>query len=140
MKVDFEWNRPIQAIAGDIIDEDVQLFTANEAKRFMDKYVPADELMLAQNVKVYVEEECGIVEYASPYAHYQYEGVLYVSSKTGSSWAKDGEYKIRDPEGRALKYQTYRHPLATSHWDRAMITVRKSDIAKAVQNYIGSRR
>ena len=50
MKVDFEWNRPVQTIAGDIIDEDVQLFTANEAKRLMDKYVPADELMLAQNM------------------------------------------------------------------------------------------
>ena len=80
------------------------------------------------------------MEYASPHAHYQYEGVLYVSSKTGSSWAKDGEYKIHDPEGRTLKYQTYRHPLATSHWDRAMMTARKRDIAEAVQNYIRSKR
>lgn len=134
MRVDFEWKKRPSQIAKEIINSDVRLFMANEAKRLMDPYVPADKLMLAQNVSVYNEDDEGIVEYRSPYAHYQYKGVLYVSSLTGSAFASSGEHKV--PTSRKLEYSKFRHPLATSQWDKAMATAKGDDLAGAVQRFI----
>lgn len=134
MRVDFEWHKRPDQIAKELINDDTQLFMANTAKRFMNPYVPADDLVLAQNVSIYTEKGQGIVEYRSPYAHYQYKGELYVSSITGSPYASQGEHKV--PAGRKLNHSTFRHPLATSEWDRAMVIARKDDLTKSVQNYI----
>lgn len=134
MRIDFEWNKQPDQIVKERINSNTQLFMANEAKRFMDPYVPANNLVLAQNVSLYVEGDNGVVEYRSPYAHYQYKGELYVSSKTGSPWAKSGEYKV--PVGKNLKYKTFRHPLATSEWDKAMSKARMKDLAQSMENYI----
>lgn len=133
MKIDFEWHKSTDQIAKEIINDDAQLFMANETKRLMDPFVPADELVLAQNVSIYTEHGQGIVEYRSAYAHYQYKGELYVSSKTGSPWSR-GEYKIA--AGKKIKHSTFRHPQATSEWDKAMMVSRKEDLARAMQNYL----
>lgn len=42
------------------------------------------------------------VEWDTPYAHYQYQGELYLASN-GSSWARKGEEKY--PSGRPLTFQ-----------------------------------
>lgn len=42
----------------------------------------------------------------------------------------------KNPTGRKLKYNTFRHPLATDHWDRAMMAARKEDLAKAYEDYL----
>ena len=134
MNISLKWNKPKTKITEEATGGTPgRLFLANEAKRLMDPYVPADSLFLAQNVRTYVENDAGIVEYMSPYAHYQFEGELYVSSVTGSSWSK-GEYKM--PAGRELRHSKFRHPLATSHWDKAMRTARKDDLVRAYQNYL----
>lgn len=134
MKTEFHWNKPIEQIAEESTGGNRGLlFLANEAKRLMDPYVPAEKMMLSQNVEVYAEKGKGIVHYLSPYAHYQYEGILYVSSLTGSAWSK-GEYKIET--NKELKHSVFRHPLATSHWDKAMATARKGDLASAYQAYL----
>lgn len=134
MRVDFEWHKRPDQITKELINNDTQLFMANTMKRFMDPYVPADNLILAQNVSIYTEGGHGIVEYRSPYAHYQYKGEVYVSSITGSPYATHGEYKV--PTGKKLNHSTFRHPLATSEWDKAMITARRDDLVKSMQNYI----
>lgn len=134
MKLEFKWNKPLEQIVKERINDKTQLFMANEAKRFMDPYVPAQNLALAQNVRTYVEDGKGIVHYQSPYAHYQYKGELYVSSVTGSPWASKGEHKV--PAGKQLNHSKFRHPLATSEWDKAMMKTRKGDLTSAVQNYI----
>lgn len=130
----FKWDKPVDKIAEDITGGDKgALFLANEAKRLMDPYVPANDLVLAQKVDTYVKNRNGIVEYLSPYAHYQYAGILCVSSKTGSSWSR-GEYKV--PTDRHLEYNKFRHPLATSEWDKAMMAARGDDLVQAYQKYI----
>lgn len=133
-EIDFIWNNQPEEIVKRIINSDVRLFMANEAKRLMDQYVPAKNLILAQAVRIYIEGEQGIVHYNSPHAHYQYKGELYVSSVTGSPWASKGEYKI--PTGEPLNHSKFRHPLATSEWDKAMMRSRKGDLVSATQNYI----
>lgn len=134
MKLEFRFDKPQEQIVKERLSPKARLFLANEAARLMDPYVPAQNLILAQNTRVYLEDETGIVHYTSPYAHYQYKGELYVSSTTGSAWASKGEYKV--PAGKTLKQSKFRHPLATSEWDKAMLKSRKEDLVKAVQNYV----
>lgn len=134
MKIEFGWNKTIGQIAEEAAGGDAGLlFLANEAKKLMNPYVPADNMMLSQNIEVYTEKGEGVVHYLSPYANYQYEGVLYVSSITGSAWSS-GEYKV--PTHKELNHSTFRHPLATSHWDQAMVRARKADLADAYQRYL----
>lgn len=135
MNILFRWNKPEKKIVREALNGDEGLlFMANEARKLMEPFVPADNLMLSENTEVYVEGDTGIVEYMQPYAHYQYEGELYVSSLTGSPWASAGEYKV--PTGKHLKYSKFRHPLATDHWDQAMKVSRMDDMTRSVQRYI----
>lgn len=132
------WNKPIPRIVkGATGGNRTLLFMAQEAKRLMDPYVPARNLVLAKNVRTYVESDHGVVHYLSPYARFQYEGFLMVSRLTGSPWAAKGESKV--VTGIRLNHSGARHPLATSEWDKAMKTARMDDYLQAVQNYVRRR-
>lgn len=147
MKVEFEWNQPIDKMAKDLTGgPQGLLFLASTAARLMDPYVPADNLMLAQNMDIYLEGDHGVVHYLSPYAHYQWEGELYVDPDTGRGaytdgegnfWSRPGVAKV--PSGKPLQHSTFKHPLATSHWDKAMMTARKDDLVKSYENYLKGR-
>lgn len=135
MGVEFRWNKMIPQIAKEALGGDrTLLFMANEAKRLMEPYVPALNMGLSQNVRTYVENGRGVVHYLSPYAKYQYKGVLMVSRLTGSPWAKAGESKVTT--GKSLKYNKSRHPLATSKWDKAMKAARMGAYTSAVQKFV----
>lgn len=143
MKVDFKLNNSPEEISARIFDDKAKLFLANEARRLMDPYVPADNLVLAQNVRTYSVQEGGVIEYNSPYAHYQYTGKQYVDPSTGKSaffspdfgfWSRPGVAKKKTDKD--LKYSKSRHPLATSKWDKAMITARKSDLTSSLEEYL----
>ena len=137
MKLSFHWNLPESRITYERSGGDEgRLYLANTCKRLMDKYVPFKMGVLSQNVRTYVKNKKGIVHYISPYAHYQFEGILYVSSKTGSSWARSGEYKVKASPETELVHDKHRHPLATSHWDKAMMTARKDDVALSYQRWL----
>lgn len=135
MITEMRWNRPIPQIVREAIgDKKTLLFMAQEARRLMDPYVPARNMVLSRNVRTYVEDEHGVVHYLSPHARFQYEGYLMVSRITGSPWAAKGESKV--VTGTRLNYSGARHPLATSEWDQAMKTARLEDYVHAVQNYV----
>lgn len=140
MKVGFQWNMPLNQVVEEALGGSAgRLFLANEAKRLMDPYVPADNLILAQNVRVYAEGENSVVHYLSPYAHYQYMGEVYGPNypiKEGGiivGWCSPSH---KTPTGKKIKHSKFRHPLATSEWDKAMMTARKDDLAKAYQRYL----
>lgn len=147
-EITLEWNGDVNAIATKATgatDHSCILFLANEAKRLMDPYVPANNLVLAQNVRVYEEKGVGIVHYNSPYAHYQWEGIVYVDPYTGKGaftdglrfWSRPGVAKR--PSGRSLEHSHFRHPLATSHWEQAMMVARKDDLTRAYESYLKRR-
>ena len=77
-----------------------QLELAEQIRSDTDKFVPKMAGQLAGNVTADKDQ----IVYNSPYAHYQYEGILYVSAKTGSAYAKHGESKV--PTGKALAHHT----------------------------------
>ena len=77
----------------------------------MDKYVPFDRGNLA---KYYIDGN--YIVYDQQYAHYQYVGISH--------------------SGKPLNYHTDKHPLATSYWDKKMVTAEINDVVKEVQNYV----
>lgn len=138
MSTEMHWNKPIPQIVREATgNKRTLLFMAQEAKRLMDPYVPARNMVLSRNVRTYVEDDHGVVHYLSPYARFQHEGYLMVSRITGSPWAEKGESKV--VTGTRLNYSTARHPLATSEWEKAMKTARMDDYVQAVQNFVGGR-
>ena len=135
MSMTFQWNKPVAAIAKEATGGNkTLLFMANEAKRLMDPYVPAKNLVLAQNVRVYVEGDVGVVHYVSPYARFQHEGLVMISRVTGSPFALHGESKVTT--GRKLNYNRSRHPLATSEWENAMKAAKMEAYTSAVQAFV----
>lgn len=136
MKMDFKWNRPLASISAEYTGKDAQLFLANEAKKLMDPYVPALNLVLSKNVRVYVENGVGVIHYLSPHARYQFKGKVMISKRPG---VKESAKVVKQPE-KALKYTKFRHPLATSEWDKAMMTARGDDLIRAMQNYMEGRK
>lgn len=143
MKSDFQWNKPIAQIATEKTGgKPGLLFLANEFRNKMEPYVPAENLVLSQNVRTYVEGNKGIIHYMKRYAHYQYKGLLYVDPKTKKGafyngeifWSRPGTEKI--PTTRSIKHSTFRHLMATSEWDKAAWTAHKDEIVQSYQNYI----
>ena len=133
--VEFHWNKPIPSIVQEATGgKKTLLFMATEAKRLMEPFVPAKNLVLAANARTYVEVNVGIVHYASPYANFQHEGLVMVSRITGSPYARHGESKV--VTGRHLKYSTARHPLATAEWEKKMKATRIDDYTRAIQAYV----
>lgn len=134
----FKLKKPALQTVDDVTGgKDTELFAANEAKRLMDPYVPMNDGGLSTNVDVYVEGGRGVVHYRSPYAGMQYAGKVMVSDVTGSPWARYGESK--HTIDKELQHSKFRHPLATSEWDKAMKTARGSDLTNAIQNHMKGR-
>ena len=133
--ISFKWNKPIDRISKEAWGgEKTLLFMAMEAKRLMDPYVPAKDLVLARNVRTYVEGNHGVMHYLSPYAKYQFNGMLMVSRITGSPWARRGESKILTH--RPLKYSRARHPLASAKWHNEMKKYKGKAYARTMQSYV----
>ena len=143
MKVSFDWNKSVREISKEKLGgQHGMLFLAATAARFMDPYVPADNLVLAQNVTITADADVGHVTYNSPYAHYQWEGEVYGPNypiKDGGEIMGYYSPPHKTPTGRRLEYNTFRHPLATDHWDKAMMVARKDDLAKTYEEYLKRR-
>lgn len=81
----------------------------------MDKYVPMDTGALSETLDVGAD----YITYEQEYAHYQYKGISV--------------------NGKPLNYHTDKHPLATSNWDKKMVTAEMQDVVKEVQDYVRKR-
>ena len=114
----------------------VQKYFQNQCYRYMDKYVPRDEGNLRKNVDL--SDPTKIV-YNSPYAHYQYEGKLYVMDN-GKGAYYSPEYGFWSDKGKpkhATEIPLNYHTGGTgSHWDRKMVTAEFDSLVAKVQNYV----
>jgi len=59
-----------------------------------------------------------VIIYPGPYAHYLYEGKLYVDPETGSSWAGKGKHKTITDKNLVFS-KTTGHENAQAHWFEA---------------------
>lgn len=103
----------------------VQKYFTNMCYRRMGQFVPGGSSSeLNKNVVLNTNS----ITYKSPYAHYQYQSVLYVDPETGSSWARKGVTKV--PTSKDL-----RHTIGVKHWDKAMWSLQKEDAMKEIQQF-----
>lgn len=110
---------------------EVQKFIDNEVMRQSLPYMPNMNGVLQNAMMSQTVIGSGQIRQNTPYARYQYYGVLFVDpitlkgsfydARTGRHWSRKGVAKIPDPNGRMLNYNTSKNALAGSHWfDRAM--------------------
>lgn len=120
-------------------DKSVQKFFTSSCRKHMDKFVPREIGLLRANVR----EGLDYVEYSSPYAHYMYEGIVYVDPKTNKGafynenygfWSRKGVEKI--PSTRKINYHT---PGTGAHWDKLMWSVEKNKVIQEVENFMARR-
>ena len=111
MEITFKWNKSESKIINDVgINQKFNLFMAQECMRLMNPFVPMDTGALSQTVETKADSKRGIVHYTVPYAHRQYNGTSFNFSKE-------------------------KHPLATHHWDTAMLTAKKTQLIKTLEKY-----
>lgn len=111
-------------------DGAVQKLVDSECMRYMGDYMPRRQAGELQHMMVMsTVVGSGEIHTPGPYAHYLYEGILYVSPTTGSAWAKQGE--IKAPTGKDLTYAGA--PMRGKKWFDRMKADHKEDILKSVQ-------
>lgn len=111
-------------------DEQLRLSINQALYKRCNPYVPMQSGVLAQGS---VEITPEYVRYNTPYAHYQYEGILYLT-EDGRAWARAGERKY--PTDRMLVHSKEVHPKATRHWDKAMMAEKGEQFTKEVERLI----
>jgi len=127
----------------------VQKFIDSECIRLMKPYTPNLNGVLIDSATMNSVIGSGKIVQYTPYARYQYYGQLMVDpitlkgsfydSKTGRHWSRPGIPKIMDPEGRSLKYNTVKSPLAGSHWFERMTYDHKKDIGDGAAMIAGGK-
>ena len=105
-------------------------------QQYMDKYVPYRDGNLRRNVDLSNPTQ---IVYESPYAHYQYEGVLYVMDNGKGAyyspeygfWSKKGVAKTRT--NTPLNY----HTAGTGdHWDERMKSAEMDSLVNDLQKFV----
>lgn len=130
MKVEFDIKETLRGSHGLQAGGAVQKLVDSECMRYMGDYMPRRQAGELQHMMVMsTVVGSGEIHTPGPYAHYLYEGILYVSPTTGSAWAKQGEIKV--PTGKDLTYAGA--PMRGKKWFDRMKEDHKEDILKSVQ-------
>lgn len=131
----------IELEQGARITRPLKIFANTQLAKYCDKYVPASHnRIMSGNVNITPE----YVQYPGPYAHYQWEGVVYAPS---IPITENGEVvgffspknRPKTKTDRKLKYSREIHPLAQAHWDRAAMARHKGDLENDIRRYIVDR-
>ena len=127
----------------------VQMFIDSECIRLMDDYTPDLNGVLKRSIRLNTVIGNGLLVQATPYARYQYYGMLMVDPitlkgsfydpKTGRHWSRPGVSKIMDPKGRKLNHNTVKSPKAGPHWFERMVADHKDDIGRGAAAIAGAR-
>ena len=138
MKVEVNVTKIQTKFAGLNNNDDVKTLIHNAFAKELNPYVPMQTGILAQTPIITAEG----VMYVQPYAHYQYTGIVYgpnipiMESGVITGWFSPPGKGSKYPTGRPLTYSTELHPLATHHWDRAMMRDRGKEFTKEIERII----
>lgn len=114
--------------------QNVQQYVDTTVIRYMKPYTPMRNGILYKSSILGTTIGSGEIIQVAPYARYQYYGKLMVSRITGSPFALQGESKVLTEI--PLKYSTFRHPLAGSHWFERMKADKKDVILRGAQRIV----
>ena len=112
-------------------------YAASEWHRLYKDYVPMKSGELYGQVTI----EPKTITHTAPYAHYQYEGVMYGPNyPIMENGAIAGFFSMpnrkKSATGRKLKYSHDLHPKATREWDKAAAPTQKKKLERAMMNYL----
>jgi hypothetical protein len=119
----------------------VQKYIDAEVIRQCEPYVPFDEGVLTASASTATDIGSGEVIYNTPYAHYQYYGVVYgpnIPMTIGGELtfrSPSGATKV--PTGQKLTYNKEVHPQAGSFWFERMKADHKKDILDGAKKIAG---
>lgn len=106
----FVWLKTLPQISSGLgFNKAFNIYQAQALERYMNPFVPMQTGILSQTTSISADSLAGYVTYSSIYAHYQYNG-------TG------------------FNFSTEQHPLATSHWDKAMVTMNGFQYARELDS------
>lgn len=138
--------KPINIIISDLglqKSGPVEKFATQTCAIHMDKYVPFDEGNLAKYYIVGNE-----IHYDQPYAHYMYEGQVYVDPEYGTGAFpikdKDGNLKgfysrkgvAKVPSGRNINYNKGGHTYAGPRWNERMWSAENGEVIEEIQDFM----
>ena len=109
----------------------VQKLVDSEAIRYMEPYTPMLNGALIKSATTGTVIGSGEIHQTAKYAHYLYEGILFVDPDTGSSWAKENAIKVKAEPEKELNY--YGGGLRGKKWFDRMKADHKDDILQAAQ-------
>lgn len=132
MSVEINWNRTPQQILDRILDDAAMTYAHTRLHAYCSDYVPMDSGALDQTVDITPK----YVHYKSSYAHFQWEGVVFVDER-GSTYALPNHSK--HPTNTPLHHSTDHHALATSHWEVAAMAAHKGDLCRDIEAYLRRR-
>ena len=121
-------------------DTNVGVEIHNTLARYCYPYVPMDTGTLFTSTEV----TNNYLRYNTPYAHYMYVGKVYgpnipiIENGQIVGWFSIPNKK-KSPTGKSINYSTSKHPLATHHWDKAMMQDRAEDFSSEVGDIIERR-
>jgi len=107
-KSGFQWNKSVPRLINDLgFNAPFNIAVAESAGRYMNPFVPMQTGILSQTYDTGADLLGGYVRYTQPYAHYQYNGV-------------------------GFNFSHEQHPLATHHWDKAMMLSKGDQFTREV--------
>lgn len=112
----------------------VQKKIDNECIRFMEAYTPKLKGELINSTTTGTVIGSGEIHQTAKYAHYLYEGILFVDPDTGSPFAKEHAIKVPAEPERELQY--YGGGLRGKKWFDRMKADHKDDILRVAQAII----
>lgn len=115
-----------------------QGYIDSECIRLMRPYTPMKNGILYKSATLGTAIGDGEIHQVAPYARYQYYGLLMVSSKTGSSYATEGENKVMT--STPLNYSKARHPQAGKMWFERMKADKKQIILRGAARMAGGKQ
>ena len=114
----------------------VQKFLTQTCYNHMDKYVPIDTGDLRSNVVLTADQ----IRYASPYAHYMYEGKVMGPNIPITKKGVADPVGWYSPKGQAKSYTgasiNYHTAGTGHHWDERMKSAELQDVVNVVQMFI----
>lgn len=147
MKIEarFEMDDPKKILArrNVLLGGSVQKYIDAEVIRQNEPYVPFDEGALNVSASMATDIGSGFVVYDTPYAHYQYYGVVYGPNIPmiigGELTFRSPSGATKVPTGQKLTYNKEKHPLAGSFWFERMKADHKDDILKGARKVAGAK-
>ncbi|MCU6762283.1 Uncharacterised protein [uncultured Roseburia sp.] len=140
LKVNLKWDRSKESIIRKKNGgKDGMLFLANEAVLLMKPYMTSLDSGGVPEVQIDVAEKSGKITYSGPNIRNQYKGEDIPLGYETEDESKLPEWKFPVSKISALQDSIFSQPLATSGWDKAMLTARKEDLLKVYEIYLKGR-